>query len=575
MFSDTEIRQLHLGIPSVRRNWLGLLDSAGLTCDQEPDYALGLYDACDRLVGCAALCGNIIKGVAIDEQARGTAAANKLITGVRDEGIRRGHDNLFIFTKPEYAATFGSLAFHQIASGPGVVLLESGRRALSSYCAYLSSLPRGKRNGVIVMNANPLTRGHLYVIEHAAAMVDALTIIPLAENEHNSFSYAERRGALLEATACMPNVTVAEGSPYCISASTFPSYFIKSVNERTDAHIGLDLNLFVNHIAPALGATVRFVGTEPTDRLTARYNELMAETLPAHGIEVKQVERLAGNDGIPFSASRVRGEMADGALGKALSVAADASMPLLLGHAAADALRAELALTPKPGLVDRENNGAHKDMDFALMSRSIDAIQPYFVRMARAAAGDALPCAGVLQPIGIKAEKAMFEATHGVNTHRGAIFSMGLMVSAAAWLLSGGKELSARSLCETVGAIARSFAAPERTHGSLVAAEYGIPTAVDMACSGYAPLFGNWLGEHDLHRRLLLIISQLEDSNLYYRGGREGVAFAREKVSAALASSLDNALLRKLDAEFTARNLSPGGAADMLALSVFIDKLLN
>ena len=101
MFSDTEIRQLHLGIPSVRRNWLGLLDSAGLTCDQEPDYALGLYDACDRLVGCAALCGNIIKGVAIDEQARGTAAANKLITGVRDEGIRRGHDNLFIFTKPE------------------------------------------------------------------------------------------------------------------------------------------------------------------------------------------------------------------------------------------------------------------------------------------------------------------------------------------------------------------------------------------------------------------------------------------------------------------------------------------
>jgi hypothetical protein len=212
----------------------------------------------------------------------------------------------------------------------------------------------------------------------------------------------------------MDNVVVVEGSDYAISELTFPTYFLKQVTDATDTHITLDLDLFARHIAPALGVTTRYVGSEPIDALTARYNELMREQLPSHGIKVETVERLVLN-AQPVSASNMRQALNGGSLSHAAALVPKTTEPYLIAHLATDALRAELYTTPKPGLVDRNDNGAHKDMNLALMDKSIDALHPFMVRLALYGntCGEhfEVPDAQEVRQIGIEAEKAMLNAT--------------------------------------------------------------------------------------------------------------------------------------------------------------------
>lgn len=567
---NIEVREIPLSLKHLRLRHRSLLEKHGLTMEDEPDFLCGIFDCDDNLLGAASLCGNIIKGVVVDEALRGTDAAAMLLTAVRDKGLAAGHTNLFLFTKPEYRDMFASMAFHPVGEGRGAVLLESNRRGISAYCQYLGSLPRkGERNGAIVMNVNPFTRGHRYLIEQAAAGVDTLFIIPVGENEKTRFSYAERLEMLRRGTADIPNVVIADASPYSISAGTFPSYFIKSVTERTDAHITLDLDIFCRHIAPALHISERFAGTEPADPLTARYNSLMQEILPARGIKFTEIERCGDASGI-YSASRVRTLLDEGMTARAASLLPSTSLPVVLAHIACAALKGELELTPKPGLVDRCNSGAHRDMDFRLMARSIEALRPGFAEIARLSMREELPCGSLLSPVGVQAEQEMLKATGGVNTHRGALFSMGLAVSAAAWLMHSGKMADRNDICRCIAEIAKSFPRPKDTHGHAVRHQYSIPTALDEACSGFAATV-KCCDEPDLHRRLLLIITSIADSNLYYRGGKEGADYARTQALNLLENDITPEALRDLDRDFTERNLSPGGAADMLALTIFLN----
>ena len=573
-FDGYEIRELMLGISRLHREWLTLLKANGLTPEQEPDYALGVFDSDDKLQATASLCDNVIKFVATSEAVRGQAVLNPLITRLRSEAFARGIDNLFIYTKPEYIVTFESLGFHLTGKATRAALLESDRHALSRYERYLRTLPRGNRTGVIIMNANPPTKGHIYLIQCAAQEVDCLTVIPLADNKHTLFPASERIDTLRRATADMPNVTVAEASPYCISGATFPTYFIKSVEECTDTHIELDLDIFGTHIAPSLEATIRFVGDEPTDPLTARYNMLMPAILKKYDISVKQFARLADKDEEPLSASRVRKLLEDGALGKAIDMVPLASLPMLMAYTACQALLTELNVTPKPGLVDCNNSGAHKDMDYGTMTRSIEALRPYFYQLSRAALTDNEVNAALLQPIGLQAEKAMLAATGNVNTHRGALFSLGLCVCAATKLIAA-NALSEDNLIKTISEIASTFPAATGTHGAEMARRYNIPTALESARDGYSRLIRELRLEPNMHRRLLAIMSSLIDSNIYYRGGKEAAEYVREAANRMLQNECEAADMAELDRDLTARNLSPGGAADMLALSIFINNLMN
>ena len=468
--------------------------------------------------------------------------------------------------------------------------------------------------GCIVMNCNPFTLGHRYLIEQAAKQVERLYVMVVRE-DCSLFAYTERKAMVEQGVADIENVNVIDGSDYAISRATFPTYFLKRLDDAADTQMLLDLDLFRRHIAPALGATVRFVGTEPTDQLTRRYNQLMHEALK----DVREINRLE-KDGNAVSASRVRKAMEEGDMNTIRQLVPPTTLPYIIAHLATQALQAELDTTPKPGLVDKDNNGAHRDMDYALMQLSINTLHPYFVRLAFLGFADTLPSHTVIRDAGIEAEKAMLEATNGVNTHKGALFSMGLAVVAAAYeekKAAANKEVRGKereeeylsSLQLTIKALAASFPDTSGTHGSkakqLSNGTTTIKGALDNAREGYEKLFAEWLpfynerrkshDAHALHKTLLRIMCDLDDTNVIYRTNVATAEEVKQEARALLASfeeayaaedkekcasaieekcaSAELLALKDMDRRYTERNISPGGAADMLSLTVFIGSI--
>lgn len=499
------------------------------------------------------------------------------------------------------------------------------------------------RGGVVVMNCNPFTLGHRYLIEQAAKQVERLYVMVVRE-DCSLFAYTERKAMVERGVADIENVNVIDGSDYAISRATFPTYFLKRLDDAADTQMLLDLDLFRRHIAPALGATVRFVGTEPTDQLTRRYNQLMHEALK----DVRETARLE-KDGNAVSASRVRKAMEEGDMNTIRQLVPPTTLPYIIAHLATQALQAELDTTPKPGLVDKDNNGAHRDMDHALMQLSINTLHPYFVRLALLGFADTLPSHTSIRDAGIEAEKAMLAATNGVNTHKGALFSMGLAVVAAAYeekkaaankeergkekeKEERGKEREKEkredslvsienltpieslasplsSLQLTIKSLAASFPDTSGTHGSkakqLSNGTTTIKGALDNAREGYEKLFAEWLpfynerrkshDAHALHKTLLRIMCDLDDTNIIYRTDVATAEEVKQEARALLASfeeayaaedkekcasaieekcaSAELLALKDMDRRYTARNISPGGAADMLSLTVFIGSI--
>lgn len=257
-----------------------------------------------------------------------------------------------------------------------------------------------------------------------------------------------------------------------------------------------------------------------------------------------------------------------------------------IGALAADCLRLEIETYPKPGLVSHVDNGSHEDMDAAMLHRSADVLQPYFVSLARAG-GEGAPM-GRLRAIGIEAEAAMLRATGGVNAHRGAIFGFSLLCAAAA-------QASAAPLGETVrrryGEAILAGPIALRSHGQEARRKYGAPGARGEAASGFASVYligvpalemGAALAGGDaeamrVHASLALI-AEVRDTNLLYRGGAEGLAFAQDQARGFLRRGGVGAAGWRADAArihlaFVARRLSPGGSADLLAFSLFARKI--
>jgi len=559
------------------------------------------------IIAGAGIQGNTIKCVAVADNHRGEGLLPKLISHIIS--LHQG-ENLRVFTKPEYRALFEDLGFRLLAEAPGAILLENGR-GLEDYCRNLSesqgAIRRPGRSvtfrrkvgkdlrpagvwgqapsmnarvatglghhtselysdscGVIVMNANPFTKGHRYLVEKALEKVDNVVIIPVKEDQ--DFTYEERREMIEKGCEGLP-VTVVEGSDYSISALTFPTYFLKDLSQAAETQMRLDLDLFGRHIVPALKADVRFVGTEPEDKLTARYNALMKELLP---IPVVEIDRLQG-----VSASKVRSAKYP----EAAALTPASTHPYLLARLMEKALVAELDTPLKPGLVGPDGNGAHVDMDYALMRRGAAAVRRSFTAHI-----DLLPD---LAALGKAMEADALTATGGVNTHRGAIFALGLMCRAAQLLdtervaespLVQNNQGSGRMSLK-ISELAATLKQPEGTHGSKASGAKG---ALRMAQGGYAELFEEWLPmyrslEGDAHRMqkmLLKIMSTLDDTCIIHRAG-ESRAKEIKADAAYLLQHFGEKELQEMKERLDAARVSPGGSADMLALTVLADNLLT
>lgn len=608
------ILELHPTIPRQRRQIEMFLQTNGLRYDDVDYYAAIVDESSDEMIAGGGLKGSVIKCVAVADGHKGEAVANVIVSHLIAKANAEGCQCVKLYTKPDNRQLFESLSFRLIAESPNAILMETGVGGIEKYSEELrvkseelrvkseelkndESVVSNARKpiGVIVMNANPFTLGHRFLVEQSSELVERLYVVVVRE-DCSMFSYNERKAMVSQGVRDIGNVVVVDGSDYAVSAATFPTYFLKQLSDATDTQIILDLDLFRRRIAPALGATIRFFGSEPTDPLTRRYNELMHQQLGeehVHEIQRKQQE------GSAISASRVRKAMMEGCIWDAIQLVPPTTIPYIIGHLASMALQAELDTTPKPGLVDRNDNGAHRDMDHALMQRSIQALHPYFVRLAQLGFTGKQPCHDEIVNIGIEAEREMFKATGGVNTHKGALFSIGLAAVALAgesfcritqaegcgtMAYNDVNSKQIQSLSNSIASLARLFPDTNGTHGSKAKANNILKGALDNAREGYTQLFKAWLpfyidriaegDNYALHKTLLRIMCDLDDTNIVYRTSMETMQEVKTEARQMLDASRNivnfEAALQAMNTDYIHRNISPGGSADMLSLVVFL-----
>ncbi|MCE1229442.1 MAG: [citrate (pro-3S)-lyase] ligase [Firmicutes bacterium] len=288
--------------PALWREARALVESQGLRFEPDLDDLVGLYEH-DRLIGCGARQGYVLKMLALEPEHQGTSALGDLITQLLASARRAGHDTVFIYTTPQAAPSFQAMNFRLLVAQGAVALLEHGP-GLEAYLADHAREMKPGRNGAIVLNANPFTLGHQHLVEEAAHRCDQLYLFVVRE-DRSVFPFAVREALVREGTAHLPNVTVLDTSRYAVSAGTFPSYFLKRLEEASRLQMDLDLRLFAQRLAPPFQVVTRYVGQEPHCPTTAAYNRRMSEILAEHAIHWVEIPRIEASGGA-ISATRVR-----------------------------------------------------------------------------------------------------------------------------------------------------------------------------------------------------------------------------------------------------------------------------
>ena len=257
------------------------------------------------------------------------------------------------------------------------------------------------------------------------------------------------------------------------------------------------------------------------------------------------------------------------------------------------ALLYELSVTPKPGLVDRNNTGAHKDMDTYTFSSSASCLFPFFATCARLGRelGDTAACLAALRAEGVLAEGEMLRFTGGVNTHKGALFTLGILVACASSLYAEEKPLSPGNLASASVRMTAQALEQERLEltgastygetlmqgrlsGARAEAARGFPSVMMAGLPALDKALNQGLGmDRAGAMALLAILSRTEDTVLLRRAGDIGTERALNQVRSLLAEGCSTEGLQALDAEFSQKGLSPGGSADLLAAAILVKSL--
>ncbi len=285
-----------------------LIERSGLAFEAGYDELVGVFEL-DELVAVGARAGDILKMLVVESSRQGGPLLGEVITALVTGGLAAGYASLLVYTKPEYARSFESLNFALLADQGKVALLEYGR-GIRSWLAGKRDLLRPGVNGALVMNCNPFTLGHRYLVEEAALKVDNLYLFVVRE-DRSAFPFDVRDRLVREGVRDIGNVHVLDGGRYMVSGATFPTYFLKKDDPVARIQMELDATLFATRIAPFFGITRRFVGSEPNCALTDSYNATMKRLLPDYGIEVIEIERKCAAGGV-ISASVVRELIARG-----------------------------------------------------------------------------------------------------------------------------------------------------------------------------------------------------------------------------------------------------------------------
>lgn len=302
--SDYAISQVY---PTDRRSLSQidtLLKEEGISRDANLDYICAMYDENYQIIATGSCFSNTLRCFAVSNDHQGEGLLNQILTHLIDIQYQRGNLHLFLYTKISTAKFFKDLGFYEIARVDETLVFMENRR--NGFAGYLSDLSRTKKEGfsaALVMNANPFTLGHQYLVEKAASECDTLHVFIVSEDA-SLVPFSVRKKLVLEGTSHLPNVICHDSGPYIISNATFPSYFLKDEEAVIKGHAKLDLMVFTR-IADVLSVTRRYVGEEPNSQVTGIYNQIMAGQLPLAGIECVIVPRKQAMDK-PISASTVR-----------------------------------------------------------------------------------------------------------------------------------------------------------------------------------------------------------------------------------------------------------------------------
>ena len=282
-----------------------LLAAEGIRRDANLDYTCGMYDDEMNLIATGSCFGNTLRCMAVSHTHQGEGLMNSIVSHLIEVQFSRGNTHLFLYTKCDSARFFGDLGFYEIARINGQIVFMENKR--TGFSGYLNSLEKQKesapRVAALVMNANPFTLGHQYLVEKAASENDILHLFIVSEDA-SLVPFSVRKKLVMEGTAHLKNIRYHDSGPYIISNATFPSYFQKDEQAVIESHAMLDLTVFTK-IASALGINRRYVGEEPTSLVTGIYNQIMSEKLPENGNECVIVPRKE-NKGAVISASTVR-----------------------------------------------------------------------------------------------------------------------------------------------------------------------------------------------------------------------------------------------------------------------------
>jgi|WetSurMetagenome_2_1015567.scaffolds.fasta_scaffold26013_2 [citrate (pro-3S)-lyase] ligase len=347
-FEDTDFRQESIDLENPYdvkrvRDFLAELD---FDFDHsEVEHTMIVYNLKGELVGTGSHQGRILKFIAVSPQFRDTTAFALIVTFLTEK-LLKIYKHTFVFTRPENAIRFIGLGYNKIATAqPLFTVLEFGFENIYTYQDYLRTLLRVPKTGNIaslVVNCNPFTNGHKYLIE-TTAQENELVYLFVVEEEKSVFPFPVRWELIRRGILHLQNVIMVRGGMYVVSGATFPSYFLKceESNDIMQKQAELDVTIFGKYIVPVLGIRKRYAGTEMYCKTTEAYNRAMQAILPAYGVEVKEIERKysgVDGDGHPqyISASRVRKAIRNDRLADVLDDLPDATREFLLSAESED-----------------------------------------------------------------------------------------------------------------------------------------------------------------------------------------------------------------------------------------------
>ena len=291
-----------------------LLQAEGIRRDKNLDYTCAVYDDDYRIIATGSCFGNTLRCMAVSHEHQGEGLMNQVVSHLVQYEYERGINHLFLYTKCSSAKFFGDLGFHEIVRiADQIVFMENRRTGFSDYLADLAKTRRdGEKIAALVLNANPFTLGHQYLVETASQSNDVLHVFIVSEDA-SLVPFSVRKRLVIDGTSHLKNIVYHDTGPYIISSATFPSYFQRDDEAVIESHANLDLSIFVR-IAEALGINARYVGEEPKSLVTGIYNRIMSEKLPENGIKCVVIPRKTEADGQVISASNVRQAIKEGKL---------------------------------------------------------------------------------------------------------------------------------------------------------------------------------------------------------------------------------------------------------------------